>query len=214
VSRIEHGHIESFSVACLVRVAAALDIRLDLVPRWRGGELDRVLNKGHSALHESVARSFSRRPGWTLAPEVSFSVYGERGVIDTLAWHAATRALLVIELKTAIVDVQELVGTLDRKRRLARGIARERGWSATSVGCWVIVAGSRTNRRRIDTHRTMLRAALPADGRAIAAWLLRPAGTVAALSMWPDLRPRNSRPPPGHLPGVPSRPAGRARSWG
>lgn len=33
-------------------------------------------------------------------PEVSFSIYGQRGVIDILAWHAATRSLLVIELKT------------------------------------------------------------------------------------------------------------------
>ena len=45
-----------------------------------------------------------------LAPEVSFSIYGERGVIDILAWHPGRRALLIIELKTDIVDVNELVG--------------------------------------------------------------------------------------------------------
>ena len=30
-------------------------------------------------------------PGWSYAPEVSFSVYGERGTIDILAFHAPSR---------------------------------------------------------------------------------------------------------------------------
>ena len=51
---------------------------------------------------------------------MSFSIFGERGVIDVAAWNAEHRALLVIELKTDIVDVNELVGTFDRKVRLGR----------------------------------------------------------------------------------------------
>ena len=38
------------------------------------------------------------------------------------------RALLVIELKTAIVDVGELLGTFDRKVRNAGEVARRLGW--------------------------------------------------------------------------------------
>ena len=123
-----------------------------------------------------MARFFATMPGWTIVPEVSFSIYGERGVIDILAWHAATRCLLVIELKTLIVDVQALVGDVDRKRRLARRIARERGWDAASVSSWVIVVRDATNERRVAAHRTMLRAALPTDGRAMRGWLLSPEG--------------------------------------
>lgn len=131
------------------RVAAVLDIRLDVVARWRGGELDRLVNARHSGLHESVATFLAGLPAWQFAPEVSFSVFGERGVIDILVWHAPSRTLLVIELKTDIVDVQELVATFDRKRRLAVGIARERGWRPALVGCWVIVTRDRTSQRRI-----------------------------------------------------------------
>ena len=98
----------------------ALDIRIDVVARWRGGELDRLLNAGHSAMHESFGTFLGSLPGWAFAPEVSFSIWGERGVIDILAWHAPTRSLLVIELKRAIVDVNELVGSVDRKRRPCR----------------------------------------------------------------------------------------------
>ena len=39
-----------------------------------------------------------------IAPEVSFAIRGERGVIDILAWHAKPGHSLVIELKTDIVD--------------------------------------------------------------------------------------------------------------
>jgi len=88
-----------------------MDVRIDLVPRWREGDLDRLRNRAHSSLHESVARMFGEAwSAWILAPEVSFSIYGERGVIDILVWHPGRRSILVVELKTDIVDVNELSG--------------------------------------------------------------------------------------------------------
>ena len=184
VSLCERGHLDLASIRMLRRMASALDVRLDLQPRWRGGELDRLINARHSELHESVARYFVAVPGWVFEPEVSFSIYGERGIIDILAWHAATRSLLVIELKTLIVDVQALVGDVDRKRRLAKQVARDRGWDAATVSSWVIVLRSATNQRRVAAHRTMLRTALPTDGRTMRGWLLKPSGAVRSLSMW------------------------------
>ena len=130
VSRIERGQIGPRSVDSVRAVAAALDIRVDPVPRWRAGDLDRLLNGAHSALHESVARAFrDELPGWILAPEVSFAIYGERGVIDILAWHPGRRALLVIELKTDRADMNELLSTFGRKRRLAAKVAAGQGWT-------------------------------------------------------------------------------------
>jgi len=154
--------------------------------RWQGGDLDRLINARHSALHESIARRLLALSGWEIAPEVSFSIRGERGVIDILAWHASSRTLLVIELKTEIVDVNDLMGGVDRKRRLAMVIARDRGWLATSVSMWVIIAESSTNRRRVAAHATTLRAAFPTDGRTINGWLREPAAPVACLSFWSD----------------------------
>jgi len=167
-----------------VRVADALGAQLAVIVRWQGGDLDRLLNARHSALHESVARSFAGLPGWVIAPEVSFSVYGERGVIDVLAWRAATRALLVIELKTEIVDVNELMGSIDRKRRLASRVGRERGWDASTVSAMLIVAAGRTNRRRVAAHATTLGSALPLDARALRSWLTTPDVAVAGIWFW------------------------------
>ena len=75
------------------------------------GNLDRMMSRRHSALHESATRAFAEQfPEWEIAPEASFSIYGERGVIDLLMWHPGRRALLVIELKDDIVDVGEMLG--------------------------------------------------------------------------------------------------------
>jgi transcriptional regulator with XRE-family HTH domain len=180
VSMIERGRSENASFARPRRVAEALDARLDFVLRWQGSDLDRLLNSRHSAMHEAVAVYFERLDGWERAPEVS--IYGERGVIDILAWHVATGTLLVIELKTEIVDIQELIGKIDQKRRLASRIGRERGWQAGIVGLWVLVAESRTNRRRVSAHRRTLKAAFQSDGRSIEGWLRKPSGPISALS--------------------------------
>jgi transcriptional regulator with XRE-family HTH domain len=196
ISRIERGHVGSLSLSSLRAVAAALDVRVDLRAMWRGGDLDRLLNARHSRLHELVARRFAGLPGWITEPEVSFSIYGERGIVDIIAWHPVRKALLVIELKTDIADVNELVGTIDRKRRLADRIARDRGWDVpkgTAASVWVIIAAGRTNRRRVHAHEAMLRAAFPLDGRAIGRWLAKPVGVVRCLSFWPDAHSGNAR---------------------
>ena len=135
VSRIERGHLSSMSLAVMRRVAAALDIRLELLPRSRAADLDRLVGARHAALGEAVLGRLATLPGWTARPEVSFGIYGERGVVDILAWHAERRALLVIELKTEIVDVGELLGTLDRKRRLGPRDGSGPGLSRGLAGC-------------------------------------------------------------------------------
>ncbi len=185
VSNAERGRIGRLTVEQVDRLAEALDGQVDLRLRWRGDELDRLLNRDHSALHEQVARLFLGTPGWVISPEVSFSIYGERGIIDVLAWHESSRRLLVIELKTAIVDVQELIGSLDRKRRLARRIASDRGWPSVGTSAWLVIADSRTNDRRIAAHRLTLRNAFPTDGRSMRAWLATPSGDLAAMSTVP-----------------------------
>jgi len=85
-----------------------------LEPRMPGGDVARPLNAGHAAMHEVVASVLADLGGWEVAHEVSFRIYGERGVIDLLGWHAETRTLLVVELKTAIVDANEIVGSATR----------------------------------------------------------------------------------------------------
>jgi transcriptional regulator with XRE-family HTH domain len=99
VSRIERGLIGEMTFETVRRVAAALQVRLEVLPRSAGADFDRVLNARHARLGEAVVRWLASVDGWVVRPEVSFSVYGERGVIDLLAWHAASRTLLVVEFE-------------------------------------------------------------------------------------------------------------------
>jgi len=188
VSRIERGAIHEIAFGVLSRVAGALDVRLELLTRSRGADLDRLLNQKHAALAEAVIARLRRIGGWVVRPEVSFSQWGERGIVDLLAWHEHSASVLVIELKTEIVDVGELLGTLDRKRRLAREIAKPFGWRPTVIGVCLLVAEGRTGRRRVLTHGATFRAALPDDGRRLRAWLREPLGELAAVAFVSDAR--------------------------
>jgi transcriptional regulator with XRE-family HTH domain len=187
VSRVERGQLPDMTLRILRHVAAALEIRLELLPRGRGAVLDRLLRERHSSLHESVARALAHDfPEWVMASEVSFSIWGERGVIDLVAGHPLHRALLIIEFKTELADVGDLLSTMDRRQRLAAQIVKTRGWYPMVVSTWVVLAASRTNARRLAEHRTVLRTAFPAGVREIRRWLRDPVRPVAALSLWSD----------------------------
>jgi transcriptional regulator with XRE-family HTH domain len=190
VSRIERGFVASFKLETIRAVARVLEVRIDLAPWSRGGDLYRMATEDHSALVESVVRELTRL-GWETRAEVSFSEFGERGFIDILAWHPTSRTLLVIEIKTEIVDVGETVGVLHRKQRLAATIARGLGWSPAIVSCALIARDTRTNRRRVAAHAATFRSLLPTDGHALRAHLRRPVGSVAAVAFWTDSRGRD-----------------------
>jgi hypothetical protein len=193
VSRIERGQFATLPVDVIRRVAAVLEIRLDIVPAWRGGDIERVVNARHSALHERLADRLSRAPGWDSAAEVSYSIWGERGVIDRLAFHAERRMLGVFELKADLGDPAGLIAQVDRYRRLAPEIARSRRWEADAVSCWAVVADTDTNRRRLAAHRELLRAAFPVDGRRLSEWLRDPVSPVDGLTFLAYPQPRTGK---------------------
>ncbi|HUR16859.1 MAG TPA: helix-turn-helix transcriptional regulator [Candidatus Limnocylindrales bacterium] len=184
VSLIERGHLPHVSTLAFRAVASELEIRADIVLSLPHGELDRLLNAGHAELHEGIARYLNDLPGWLHAPEVSFAFYSERGVIDILAFHPPSGSLLIIELKTELVSLENLLTTMDVRVRHAAAIAQARGWVTRSVSAWIVFADTATNRRRVAAHRSTLRSAFPADGRAMRSWLREPDRPLRALSFW------------------------------
>ena len=197
ISRLERGHLGGFTLETIRAVAKALDIRVDLAPRWRAGDLDRLLNARHSQLHELVAKSFRALPAWVAEPEVSFAIRGERGVIDILAWHPGSPDAPRHRAQDGHRRHQracrdrwiESAGSPSRLRSSEAGsrvVARR-----LDVSIWIIVADGHTNRRRVQVHGSMLRAAFPSDGRSMEGWLRDPARPIRALSFWPNLRGQN-----------------------
>jgi hypothetical protein len=192
-SEIERGHLDAVPLRTLRNVAAVLEVRLVIEPRWRGAGLDRAISSRHAAMTEAVSRLLVEA-GWALRPEVSFNHYGERGVVDLIAWHPQSCTLLLVELKTELVDVNGLLAVTDRRRRLAGNIVHQFGWQPARIAQWVVMAEGRTNRRRLAEHRTALRSAFPADGRSIAGWLHDPCEPVSALWFLPNSSLAGGRP--------------------
>jgi transcriptional regulator with XRE-family HTH domain len=173
VSRLERGVVGGVAMDVLERVTGALGAELEVRVRWRGEELDRLLDAAHATIVDRLIEILSDL-GWECAPEATFWIRGERGSIDLLAWHPPTGRLLVVEVKTVVPDIQQMLGSLDRKVRLAGSIAARRGWRAEGVARAVVLPATSTNRRRVERFGATMRAALPADGTAMRRWLADP----------------------------------------
>jgi transcriptional regulator with XRE-family HTH domain len=180
ISKIERGEIAAVHIGALRAVAGALGASLDLKLRWHGESLDRLLDEAHAQVVDATVVVL-REAGWDATVEVSFSIWGERGSIDVLAWHAATASLLVIEVKSVVPDSQATLHGLDRKARLAPDLALARGWECRNVGRLLVVAESRTSRRRIEAHAATYDTVLPDRNVEVRRWIRRPAGGLAGL---------------------------------
>jgi transcriptional regulator with XRE-family HTH domain len=192
ISRIERGHLTVFSLAVIRQLCRVLEARAELVLWTRSGEVERIADRRHAELVERLI-AVLHGLGWVARPEVSFNIRAERGLVDILAWHAATATLLLIEVKTEIVDVGELFGTFDRKRRLGLEIGRLAGFEARAIAAALVVADTHTNHRRIVAHSASFGAALPDGGQRFRAFLRRPSGSLAAVAFWPNLHPGTVR---------------------
>jgi hypothetical protein len=181
---VEKGRLDALAMGVIRRVLGALDMSLELRPKWQGVELDQQMGGAHDALQAAVVAFFDRLEDWVVVPEVTYAIFGDRGAIDILGWHARTRTLLIIELKTLLVDAGEVVRKSDERTRRASEIASERGWHPKSIARWLIFTDTTTNRRSVRRHEPILRPLSELDGRAMHLWLRRPTGPVSALSFW------------------------------
>ena len=181
VSLLENGHLERVSVERFRRVCAAQEIEPVLELRWRGGQVDRLIDRDHALIVDAVVAELARR-GWDTVPEYTFSVWGERGSVDILAWHPQARALLVVEVKTRLTDLQRLLMSMSRKVRLVPPqVAEERGWERAALGHIVVILDSRANRSTVERHAATFAATFPARTAAVRGWLRAPSGDFAGL---------------------------------
>ena len=191
-SNLERGRIGAMSLRTLRGCVAVVGVELDLVVRGDRARFDRLLDERHAAI-ETRWTVYLREREWQVWVEHSFSHFGERGRVDLLCWHAATRTLGLVEVKTELADSQELLGTIDVKVRLARTLARQLGLPAPAqVVPILIFAESMTNRRRV-ARLAPLFARFELRGRSAMAWLGRPAGSVNGLLLFSGANTNSAR---------------------
>lgn len=193
VSLIERGQGDKLSHGTLVRMAAALDARLTIDLRWRGGELDRLVDGDHASVVAAAAQILAAA-GWRVHVEVTYSIYGQKGSIDPLALHEPTRSLPVLEIKTEITSAEATIRKIDEKARLAPRITRERfGYEPMTVSRLLMVEASTTARRRIAAGGALLGVAFPARTVAVRHWLRSPAGALSGLMFLPPTNRHRGR---------------------
>lgn len=152
VGRHESGVIGSLSI--LEKHAAVFGLRVDVRVVGRGGSLVRLGDEEHARIVETVAAWF-RQHGFLTETEASFSEWGERGRIDLLAFDPATGTLVIVEVKTQFLDLQDLFGSLNVKERLAATIAERRGWKVDRCVTVLAVAHTAANRTVVREHPSL-----------------------------------------------------------
>lgn len=192
IARLERGGADGVTFRALARVTTALGASVNVRVLWQGEGLDRLLDTAHATITDTVLRLL-RDEDWEVATEVTFNEYGERGAIDILAFHPASRSLLVIEIKSVVPDLGEMLATLDRKVRLAAKVARDRGWHPDTVSRMLVLPDDRTARRRVEQHASTFATALPNRTAASRRWLRKPTGTLAGLLFLSDVHHASTR---------------------
>lgn len=182
VAGFERGQAAGVTLGALEAIVHALGGRLDVRILWNGPELDRMLDEAHSRVAAAVKRQLERWQ-WEVRVEVSYSRYGERGRIDLLAYHRALRILLVIEVKTELVDVQALLGTLDQKSRLGPFVAEQFGWRPRHVVPAIVFLEHSATRKRLSMVDTLFDRFI-VRGRAAVSWLRQPSRPIPSGLLW------------------------------
>lgn len=126
--------------------------------------------------------------GWMVRPEVSYSEWGERGSIDLLGWHASTRSLLIVEVKSELASVEETLRKHDEKVRLGSVVASRRlGWSPLTVSRVLVLPATRTTSRRLAAHAGVLGSVYPTRSQGVRTWWSQPTGELSGLLLVPDI---------------------------
>ena len=180
VSRAERGQARELTVRTLERIAEALGATASVRLYWQGEALDRLLDAAHAGLVDEVVQILVAA-GWEVVPEATFSEYGERGSIDILAFHPDAGALLIIEVKSVVPDMQAMLAGIDRKVRIAPKLARERGWRVRSVSRILVLGEDRTSRRRLAQHAATIDRVMPLRTLAVRRWMRRPSGPIGGV---------------------------------
>ena len=184
VSMLERGRAMPLRLAAIRSICSTLEIAAPIAPSWRGVELPRLLDQRHASLVEQVVRRLTEA-GWVVAVEYSFSRFGERGVVDVLAWLPFDRALLIVEVKSELDDLQDMLGKMDRYLRVVPAlVAAERGWKVRVIGGLLVLPENSTSRWQVGRHRAIFATALPARNREVRRWIESPTARGPLRGLW------------------------------
>lgn len=161
VSLVERGRVAGLSIAEADVIARSLGATLVLgveAPVLLGGARQR--DAAHARCVAYVARRLAAA-GWIVRREVAIGTRERPGWIDILAFNPEARVLLVIEVKTDLVDIGGLERQLDWYEREARNRSRDLGWEPSRIMATALVLATAANDERIRANSISLRQVFP-----------------------------------------------------
>jgi transcriptional regulator with XRE-family HTH domain len=182
ISRLERGLPSGLDLDAVQGISTALGgvMRLTFEAPFladRARQRDRV----HARCVAYVASRLGRL-GWLVETEVEIDGQNGPGWIDVLAFHAASGALLVIEIKTEIHDFGRVQRTLAWYERRAWAVARDRGWVVRrSQGALLLLATDAVD-ARLRENRHVADEAFPGRADGLAALTNDPSALVSSVA--------------------------------
>lgn len=149
------------------------------------GDRARQRDAAHVRLAASTIQRL-RRSGWDARAEVEIGGDRSRGWIDILAFHPASRVLLVIELKTEIHDLGQIERSLGWYEREARPAAGRFGWRPTRLTGVLLLLATEANDARLAANRSAMDLGFPVRSRDLDGVIRRteqPEGAGRAVAM-------------------------------
>jgi transcriptional regulator with XRE-family HTH domain len=209
VCRIERATLPdlTFDTAALLLdvlgVRASLELQAPFI-----ADRARQRDPGHARCVAYVARRL-RRLGWMVLTEVEVVTGSSHGWIDVLAYRERDGLLLVIEVKTDLVDIGMLQRQVSWYERAAWDAARREGWQPRRAISAVLVLATERALERMSDNRELLRQTFPVSARdlneaAAGNAAVRPEGRAMAM-IDPYNRSRRwllATPLAGHAAGV------------
>jgi len=113
--------------------------------------------------------------------------------VDVLAFHPLLGALLIVEVKSAVPDMQDMLAGVDRKARLGPQLAADRGWRVRSVSRLLVLPDGRTARRRLVDHAAIVGQVFPLRTAAVRRWIARPVGAIGGVLFLPSSQSTTAR---------------------
>ena len=198
VHRLESGL--PGSIETYARVAAGLGLRPELrLADERRVAPERAADPLHALMGEVEARTLAEH-GYGLSLDEPFQYYQFAGRADLVAWDIRRSALLHVENKTRLPNLQEAFGSYNAKRRylapiMADRLGLTRGFRTVTHA--IVALWSSEVQHVVRIRSTSLRAILPDGPDAFAAWWSGgelPAGSQSVFILLDPLdRPRSRR---------------------
>jgi transcriptional regulator with XRE-family HTH domain len=156
ICRVELGRIDSLSIETAARVLDALGVRASLELRAPFvAKNSRQRDAGHARCLAYVVRRLERA-GWLVRTEVEIVSGSTRGWIDILAFRPSDRTLLVVEIKTELVDLGAIMRQQNWYEREAWAAARRFGWRPTTRIGALMGLGTDATIQRIRDNRQLI----------------------------------------------------------